>query len=371
MTILTELHIAGFNITRYLYLSIVFKDQFFLCMIFSMKTHMTEVRAVRLYILHSKDLAERDMSVNNIIQKLVNYKYKNANIAGSVVITDNDPNNISVEYIQNIVNYSQLQESNLAHLNQYIRNIHINQLSCTLKHLSALQKISEQQEEEFALVLEDDVLFTETVCEDLDKLFSNLSQDNHLVFLGLPGDDGPSRDNIVPIDKSAPLMVPLTESYIVTKETAKKMVANFFPIKFVTNLQLNFVLTKSCVDCFRSKMNLFVNGSKYGLFISSQTTNNMLVFNREYMVLNEMLNKDEFTIDEQKQIQNIIDNATVANHPDFMYLIAKYKTKLKDYKGSQVVYEKAYNTLLGNKGIVNHESSLLKDFIRLHKHLQE
>lgn len=326
---------------------------------------------VAIYILHSKELKERDASVNNIRDRLSKYKYDNLVIKDIHVVYDHDPNEIPIQEIQKIVNYTQIQDQKLAFMNQFIHNIHIQQLSCTLKHQEALKRVVANNKCDYGLILEDDVLFSDQVCKQIDDVFKEMSPSHPIVFLGLPNSEEPSRDLIIPVDKARFPLIPLTEAYIVQRDCASKMLTEFLPITFSTNLQINYVLGKCDIQCFQSKNNVFVNGSKYGLFVSSCNANNVLLFNKDYMTINELLNKDVLTPSDCTYIENTIKNTPIAQHPDFVYLIAKYKVKKQEYKEAEKLFEQAYNVLLMNKAIVNHESAVLKDFIRLYKHLQQ
>jgi hypothetical protein len=74
-------------------------------------------------------------------------------------------------------------------------------------------------------------------------------------------------------------------------------------------------------------------------------------------------------IDDAKVLQTY-ENSSIKMSPDFMYIVGKYWNGRKEYTKARELFQDAYNTCLLNGAIVNHESMLLKDFIKLHKHLQ-
>lgn len=324
---------------------------------------------VDIHIIHSKTLTQRDKSVENIIAKIKSHDYLNLKLGEFHIVQSNDPDDIHLNTIQQIIDYSSIQDVALASFNQFTKNIHINQLSHTLKHLDTLQKIS-KSDKDLHIVLEDDVLFAEDICSKLDDLFKQIDPKIHnLTLLGIPSSNADeiasSSIELIPCEEKA--IIPVMESYIVTKHAAEILSTGFLPIKFTTMIQMNYILQKTGVKSYRSSKSIFVNGSKYGTFVSSLNPNNTLVFNQDYMTVYTMLQNNSF--DDAKVLQ-IYENSSIKMSPDLMYLVGKYWSQRKDYKKAQELFQQAYNTALMNGAIVNHESVLLKDFIRLQKHLQ-
>jgi hypothetical protein len=317
--------------------------------------------------LHCKALKERDASINNIVAKIKSSTYTNVEIGQIFLIASNDPSDINVELIQKTIDYSAVKEQNLALYNQFIKNIHVNQLSNTLKHIDALRKIIETPNTDLHLVIEDDMLFGDDLCKVLNTVISKIS-DQPIVFLGLPSNE--SGDIDIKETSAQFNIIPLVDSYIINYDTAKMISDNIFPIKFTTVFQFNYILQKCSVKSFQSSRNVFVNGSKYGMFVSSLNPNNSLVFNKDYVTLLEIVNRASNTADDSIVVAKMQRESPIAKSPDFMYLIAKFHIKEKNYKEAEKVLSEAYNIALSNNGIVNHESAMLKDFITLFKHLQ-
>jgi tetratricopeptide (TPR) repeat protein len=324
------------------------------------------IKGLEIYILHCAFLKEREQSVNNVKSRLATLT--SVPIKDIKVITEKDPNDIAMDEIHSIVNYTPVPEPNAGFLNQFIKNIHIHQLSQTLKHKAALSHISQLPEGTLGLVIEDDALFNENVCDDLSKVLAEYKNEP-IVYLGMPAEQD-AKTKILRVDRSKYALIPLTESYLITPVVAKVLLDGFFPIRFTCNFQMNYLLLKHNVEVYQSATSLFVNGSRYGMFVSTQNPNNALVFNRDYMTLLELLNKNEYTKEEADKIAELIKQTPIAKHPDFQYLVARYYTKQGEYQQAIAAYEAAYNTLIANNAIVNHESTMLKDYIRLHKLLQ-
>ncbi len=331
------------------------------------------MKNIHIYILHCKSLTERDRSVNNIITQLKDssYSYNNLKIHNVSIVASNDPSEVPIDVIQKTIDYSMIQDVSLSKYNQFIKNIHINQLSNTLKHFDALSNIvkkTDVNDDDLFLILEDDILFGQDLNKSLDTIVGCLKEEP-IVFLGLPSNDQ-GELTIKPTSSNFSI-IPLVDSYLINHKTAKLIVDNFFPIKFTNVFQMNYLLNKLGIVSYQSTRNIFVNGSKYGMFVSTLNPNNSLVFNKDYMSILEIVNKAGTpTHEDDAIVDKIVTTSPVNESPDFLHLIAKYQMKKNNFKEAEKLFAKAYNHSLSNHGIINHESTMLKEFISIFKFLQ-
>lgn len=346
----------------------VFNSQFLLCTDISI--HI--MKKLHIYFIHAKTLPDREVIINNFRAIVAKHSFKTIEIGSIRVITEHDPNDIQVELIQKSVDYSPLKEERVAYLNQLTKNIHINQLSNSLKHLKALETICEcSSEDDLHLVLEDDILYENTMCDALENVIQKMQPEQGMVFLGLPAQTEIQKGTTT-FHKVTDLfkVLPLIDSYLIRKSTAKILVENYLPIKFITNVQMQYLLTLHNIPAYQVVPNVFIDGSKYGVFTSTQTGNNMLVFNKDYAMLQTLANKSVLTKEEQALAEKIVSESPIRGHPDFLHMKAKYLTAAGKYKEAEQSFAEAYNGLIMKGSIVNHECTLLKDFIRLFSHLQ-
>lgn len=331
---------------------------FYMCSNFKFFLIVSSMKPVNFYILHSKQLTEREASVTSLTTLL-------SPMGNVQVITEYDPNEITPEFIQSHINYQQFQEPALVKYNAHIKNIHIQQFSNTLKHYRALELIKSGSPDEFHIVLEDDMLYGDNIVESLKETLTKIT-DEKIVCLGLPIAEA-QEANIKPVEFE---QVPFFDSYLVSPAFAQTLYDAYFPVRFTTVPHFNSLLTKLDVKASQATKNLFVNGSKYGLFVSTLNSNNILVLNKEYMAVAERLNKHVITPDDEAFIKKINETTSIAKSPDFMYLMGNFLLRTKKYKEAEEVFKQSYSVIVGNHGIINHESLLLKDFIALYKYLQ-
>lgn len=338
---------------------------------------------LNIYFIHATGLKDRERVIQELQKQLKKYQFKNYDSITFKTISDYEPNEISSDIIQRTVNYSpipatdDIKEENKAasplFYNQFIKNMHLFQLSNALKHYKALEYIANSEDDVVSIVLEDDVVYEDKVCLLLEKVLLSLPIDYDMVFLGLPGNTAVTNRNEIKYQPTSEVfrVLPYTDSYIISKGTAKRMYDAYLPIKFLGNIQFSYLIETLKLKTVITLPNIFLDGSKFGLFLSTLTPNNILVFNGDYMYLKNAVTKEEpITDEEHKKIDEIIEKTPIQNNPDFMYVKAQYLTKQKKYKEAESIYEKAYTVYTGNNCIVNHESAFLKDYIRLYKYIQ-
>jgi tetratricopeptide (TPR) repeat protein len=118
-----------------------------------------------------------------------------------------------------------------------------------------------------------------------------------------------------------------------------------------------------------------MNGSKYGMFTSATNPSNPLVFNKEYMMFFDLLKKIEAKEVDVKEaakdvVQYISRSGQINQHPDFLYLIGKFKVLQGRYEEAYKLFERSLEEIEKDSGIVNHESWILKELIRTCKYIQ-
>lgn len=331
------------------------------------------VKKVNIFFIHSKYTPERQSVVKNFKDTVLAFNFRNLKINKVIVVDEHDPVDIDVDVIKKLVSYDKIEQKDLEIYNSLLRNLHVNQLSNTMKHMKALQLISLCPDSEINIVLEDDILYEDKVCLTLERLINQLPIKYDYVFLGMPNttEMKPSTEFSFQDTHKIFKVLPLCDSYIVSVNAARATTAHYQPIKFVNNIQLSYVIDKLGLSSVQCIPNVFVDGSKYGVFVSRVCPNNPLIFNNDFTLLASVLNKGEpLSTEEHEKIKNILQVSTIRNNPDFIYIECLYHTLCKNYQLAKKRYEEAYKVYVSNACILSNESNFLKDFIRVHKYLQ-
>lgn len=339
-------------------------------------------RRLNVFFVHAQWLKDRERTISEFQKLTSKYQFKGIKSIKIRVITDYDPNDINGDIVSKTVSYNPIKDEEdqpenekLSFYNGFLKNLHVFQLSNSLKHYKVLEEISKESSvDDINLVLEDDILYEDKMCMLLDKLISDLPQLYDIIFLGLPSNIDPKKRNTVRFQNTNevfPRVLPYCDSYIVSKETATKLYENYLPIKFVNNVQLSMIMEKTKKTGIIAIPNIFMDGSKFGVFLSLLTPNNLLLFNNEYMRVKAGLsNYEQITKEEKTVLEKLFKDSQLNSHPDFMHLKAQFLSKNGKQKEAETVYETALKIYQMNNCIVNHESQFLKDYIRMYKDMQ-
>jgi GR25 family glycosyltransferase involved in LPS biosynthesis len=284
-----------------------------------------------------------------------------------------DFDTLNADLVKSVLSYERKKEDEF---NALIQPLNDNNVSACMKHYKALSVIAESSnDDDINMVLEDDVLFDDRICMLLESMFQKaIVRNDEIVFMGMPtnkmsGDFDPKNIEFQETNKVCKIL-PFCDSYIVSKQTASKMVSNFMPITFPTNIQLSYVMKVINAKSYLTVPNIFVDGSKYGSAVSTLTENNTLVFNKDYLTLRNIIGKTSVTQEELTDVINIIQNSSVKNHPDFIHLKAIFLSKLGKNKEAEKTYEDAFNTYVANKCPMSKTSEFLNNYINLYRVLQ-
>jgi hypothetical protein len=285
-------------------------------------------------------------------------------------IDDHDPENIDSQYVSSVVKLEPLQTGKI--FDGLIKNLHIKQVSQVLKHFKAYELFA-QSSADWLLVLEDDSLTSQTAGDSLEKLMSNssLQAEYDLINLSCPIP--------VSIAKSEGLhevgkhfrLIPTVDAYLVKKQAASKLVEAFTPIHFTQTTQLTYATDKLGLRVGMHVPNLFVNGSKLGVYLSSIDINNRLFMNPDYNKVFGITTKPIITDEDMKEAINVLTDTNFKDHPDFQYQLAILHMRRGEYGKSKELMDKVYNIYLENDCILNNESEFLLNYTRIFRFYQD
>lgn len=160
--------------------------------------------------------------------------------------------------------------------------LNLAQISCTIKHISALKKIAEG-DEPFGLILEDDAIPVsedyKNVYERINDVISKLPEDWDSVFLGLGCGHEFIQERIVGLEVKDNLVKarhPATncaEAYIIKKESAQKIVKDIIPFGLISDWELAYQFYKFNMNVYWTLDPLFIQGTHTGYFKSTLNQN--------------------------------------------------------------------------------------------------
>ena len=250
-----------------------------------------------------------------------------------------------------------------------VQQLHVRQVSNTLKHIEALTRIAKLDKPGFALVVEDDAVFGDKMVNALTHAISDAPEDADMIFVGLPSTrlPPPSSSKSVfddPLVLFPGQVIPACDSYIITPLAAQKLVQAWMPIRMKTALQFSYMLRKKVVKTYVAVPNVFVDGSKVGVTSSSLDANNLLIWNQPFCIaVDALTNQNGSTKPVQDKLDEVWASQPFKNHPDCLVQRADQMLAAKKIYEAQELYEKALAIYTAENCIVNTSSKFMKRYM--------
>ena len=325
---------------------------------------------IYIYVLRSTALVAREANVATL-QRLCAASTLPIAVA---IVTSQEPGEMSMDLIKAVVNIDATPDIPEAYRN-LLKPMHVNQLSNNMKHFSALRMVVENAKLAPAathVILEDDVLFNDDAITMLNSTVLAAPKGFDLLFLGLPSTKSGTPKEIS-FEKAVDVFktLPCCDSYVVTPAAAATLIAAYLPVRLPTQLQLSYLFQKLDLKVFICSPNVFIDGSKLGVFMSAIEQNNQLIWNPQYNQIRSLLYApSKHTAAERADVDTLLKSAHFKDHPDFRYLTATSHIIAKRYEEARVELDRAFDIYVAEKCVFGPECQFMKDYVQLFKFLQ-
>jgi len=228
-------------------------------------------KLLKIYIIHYTKLVERKNSIEEILsEKDIPYEF----------IEEFDKEDISkADLNQFYVNNNEIYNEKVklwAESGKENYKLNNAELSCSIKHLIALNKIKNENFKYF-LIIEDDVIpKNETFADDIKNLINKKTSWDAL-FIGEGMGEGFRNNKIgykryFPFYSTFKIQHPATnclDSYIVKKNSIDKILNNLTPINMIIDWELAYQFYKMDLNIHWTKKSIFYQGSKNNIYNST------------------------------------------------------------------------------------------------------
>lgn len=326
---------------------------------------------IALYIVHYKSLVNRKQNIEKLISLLkTSERIHNVSVK---YVTEYDPESLDKEEIVRALSTSPpMGEAEDSIFKRYqVQTMHIRQVSNLMKHNHAHKLIAETTDpEKVNVVLEDDIIFSENIVENMVKTFTNC-KDHDIMFLGLPSTTQTKTKNGIESVFESFNVLPCVDSYVIKRDAAKQLQDVFYPLYFPTHIQLSYCIKKANLSGGFIVPNIFADGSKVGVYTSVINCNNKLFLNADYNEIFEIAKKQMISEEDYTSAMDIFEQRAkgIKAHPDMLYLISVIEYKKGDTQKAYTIMSQIYDLLKLNGCILNHESEFLRLFIDMNKYL--
>mgnify|MGYP006889513413 CR=1 FL=1 len=280
-----------------------------------------------------------------------------------------EPETVDRAFLEANIKLERHDDPRLEQYNKYLRNLHIRSVSNNIKHRAALERIAGSQDADVKhLVLEDDVIAGQDWVARLEKTMADAPGDAAIIALGVPSSNQSPFQELGDVYE----VLPCCDSYFVTPAAARALHAAYLPYRYATNIQLTYLAKTLKLPTYLVHPNVFLDGSKYGAFISVLNPGNQLILNGTYMTARrQLLDEDARDPAVLAEIGKTLADSPFGSHPDFMHLRALVEWRTKGAAAARDSFKGIVEVYDANNALVTNESQFLRDYIRLHRDLQD
>lgn len=344
-----------------------------------------------VYVIHSARLAGRMKNID--LLRSVLSSGQRVELKSFEILGEQDAEVLDESSVRELTDVTTKGEAGApgAPFARLLAPMHVNQVSNALKHQAALMRVASASSDPgvYHLVVEDDVLFNEgNLVQGLADILEGAPVDCGVLFLGLPSskpvagepEAQPSAVRFEALDHFFSFfnisVLPACDSYVVSPFAASRLIQRFLPIRFPTHIHLSWCLRECAagrgMQAHIASPNVFLDGSKLGIFTSSLTQNNRLAWNPAYMEINALVRRPQpLTDQEVERIEGLRARMSLRDNPDIRFLFGLYHAKCGRHGAAAVEMTAAFEAYRQNGCILSRSSEFVNRFCDLHVHLQE
>lgn len=317
-----------------------------------------------IYGIHTQSLTLRSLRLHTLIQELRTIAIDEGyNVVPRLVLK---PDSIhiqeQIEKYGNEVTYDPCGVSDFdVHQTMFSTEI----LSNFEKHRAAWQIISKRDanKNDLHLVVEDDSILLPEGSDTWRRVLKSAPKNEwDLLHLGISFESSSAEYcNVRKFLK----VLPSKDAYLITQNAALRLYNGLImdKIRFTLRVQLSYYIAQHSdfkVYCPRNKC--CIDGSKIGLVPSSVHVNNILSFNNEFIVMIRALNSPTVEKD-MKSATSAYKVIEHLNSSEAHYVMGKLEEKVGHDAIAISYFERAFNSIKENQGILNGRSELITSMI--------
>ena len=222
---------------------------------------------LRTYVIHYTKNTDRKIFLTKM--------FKKENVSNVVWVEDYDKENVTYEVFRELFNITESEYVSRQPINfpWSLHKLKPEEVSVSLKHIITLQSISIS--DEYALVLEDDIILEENFIEKLNNYISQLPENWEVAFIGQAVDKRIPREELVenvnwykkewPADRCA-------DSYLIKKSAANKILSGIVSrgMCFPLDHEYSFWFREFNMNVYWLEPPITSQGSQCGIFKTFQ-----------------------------------------------------------------------------------------------------
>lgn len=327
-------------------------------------------KKINIIVIYTKSLNNRIQYINSTLTFLKNLFEKYNQVVN--VITIDNPNHSDIlndiEKYNKRVNYDKIEN---CEYNNHIIPLNPNQISNIEKQRNALLKV---KEEEYNLIIEDDVIISKDYIENIELLIKNINILDNIDILITSDFIYKENKNIELISfKEYDKILLSKSSYFINKKTADKLFEGTDIFKYEYKVFLTKFLKENNdkIDTRILNKCTFLEGSKVGIFGTSLRNKNFLSQNSQYIELAKLVNLNIIDNTIIKNATNIYKTLENLENPEIDHIYGLLYYKSNDINKAKQYINKAVINMKKNNNYCSKSNEILNNAINIYKLEQE
>lgn len=325
---------------------------------------------LNIFIITTDTLKNRFNNLNTQIGKL-KLLLEKSQIFKYNFLQINNPSSTDIE--GNLKDYKDRVELNKDDIEDevfkgQVMPINTNQLSNFMKHLKAYELIKKTNSS-YNLIIEDDLLIIDEYSKNFEEILNRLVNFEYdFIATSIAINDNEEEFKFKKTTEGLKIIM-AKSSYFISKDLAEKLLIYFEKIRFPFKINLSYYIwqNRETIKSYVCNKNVFFEGSKIGLFVTSVNNNNFLFQNGEFIRLNQIINSnEELTAELIKELEKIYKTSGF-NNPDFQHSLGLAYYKFGDYKKAKEIMIEAINNYKKMGGFICQHNELLNNCINMHQ----
>jgi GR25 family glycosyltransferase involved in LPS biosynthesis len=323
---------------------------------------------LHLYVIHTQHLTVRQGHLHGVIQTIRQTAQGLGMEFQSTLILKPDPEHLvpNLQTLNTRVSYETVNDSTYDSLKHVLN---IEEISNLEKHREAWRRIQDESEG-YYMIIEDDNLLPP---ENVPYFATLLSQPTDTWdFLDLNMSTQTEQLTLNPIYQHTKVLAS-KQAYLLSRNAARVFLRETETIRFSARVHLSHAIFKykdgELKKSYFPSKRIMLEGSKVGIFPSTIHGSNLPVYNAEFMQLWNILRDDSKPMDESV-VRSIYKNVEHTASSDLCYVYGLLLKKLGKYKEAHDVWEKGMEHHIKNQGMLNQQTDLLQELIKIYEYLQ-
>lgn len=322
--------------------------------------------SLNIFLLHSPLAKYRETNINNtckILEKICQ-SYKIRCRIFKIMTHEAEDLKKNIPDLEKMIQNDKTGDSDFDSL---IHPLNMHQISNIFKQKEALKQISLLGKlcgkQDYYCIIEDDAYILPEFHTNITKLFEYLPSYNDWDMIMLSMSGKTNTLEILDLRKTIKI-IPGKEAYLIRPEIAEKLYSYMDTIRFNFRIQLSYwIHTNPQYRIRYPSLRVFIEGSKVGFVPSTTTENNVLIYNKEFMdIFNMLTGKQPYDFQKIKGAYRIIEHL---KSPDIQHLYAVVLHKENKLSQAKDMFIDAVNEMIAKNGLINGRSELLNNTINM------